>query len=199
MSEQTYDELLAANFVEVKEAFDVALSKLKAFTDEFGVWDYDDKQFKNKVLKALFVDANFKLNCYSYDDRTYHCGSSDGHYSYLISPLSEEEIKEHMREFFDKNPNDFCMHKFLASMSEYGHHMTSYESIDFNSSNILDYEVNFNGLKEKDILSAEKYSEIVAAREKEEKEKREAQARQAQVRLEAQEKEQLARLKRKYE
>lgn len=177
----------------------------KALDELRNTYDIEVDEWQPKlnsfVLENLFKEFNFKFNCFSYSDYSYRCGSSDGYYSYLITYLSEEEVKERMRVFAEKDVKGYCHHAFLRSLENEGMVVTSGESTlsDLYGNSLVNYEISFDNIEEKDILSPEKYSAIIAAREEVARLKREKEEAERLAQIEKKEREQYERLRKKFE
>lgn len=166
-----YETSRTENKLKVQAKFSDAISALKEFDECFSDGDNVTGLISNKFITE-FIDNGLplKFHQYHYDDTYYRCGDiAGGEETHLVAILDETQIKSLMREFYLKNPKDFCRHKFLRSLDKYGiiingtcdlyGDLLSYQSIDLGE------------ITEADICSAEEYSKIITERKRLEEER----------------------------
>ena len=138
-----------------------------------------------------------RLTNYYYDDTYYRCGDRYGDEFGLLSPLSEHEFREKMREFALKNPGNYCHRKFLRSMTNYGiFYEGSSSDLEFDG---ISHSVALHSISESDIYTDEEFAEITRKREEEKRLKVEQERAVAVAKREQQEREQYEKLKVKFE
>lgn len=188
-------------FEKVKENFDLAFSELKKYNEEWAEWDVKDENFEMKILNRFIFEFDAKFNCFTYDDTSYRCGDKTGHFSAIVTTLTLSEMKVKMKEYFQKcveNSKSFCRHEFLSSISDLGVIYSGYGSSSFDLDGHACNEYSLNNINEKDIFSAEEYSEIIKKREEDIRKKREAEELLRRQKVEEAERKQYEELKKKY-
>jgi hypothetical protein len=195
---EEYDASKAEAEKLVRAKIQDVVSELANFDSLYG---YDgsgtDRNLKLELIGSVMKDEAVKLNHFTYSDVYYgRCGDREGSYSGLITWLSEHELKQHMLAFA-KQTKDYCHHRFLASMSAYGFYYHNHdESSDFSC---VEYETSLNNVSEKDIYSEVEFAELKRQRDEAAKKKQDAEEAQRKAAVEKRERDELDRLKSKYE
>jgi hypothetical protein len=172
-----------------------------AFQQFVSFYEYDGsstiEMLKREVAGSMLRGSDRILNYFEYDTVYYNrCGDRDGEASGLLTWLEESELKKHMAEYARKNKGNYCHHKFLASMSDYGITMRSYESLpEMYGANTI----SLSHISEKDIYSSEEFAEIEKIRAEEARKKKEAEDAARLAATEKREREEFERLKKKFE
>jgi hypothetical protein len=189
----------AQQWAVVEDAFNLAIQKSDEFNKKWYDWNFTDPSGKSEILKKMLLQQDFKLNVFTYDDR-YHdrCGGSSGSSSYFVTPLSEDEVRTQMRRYYEKRSDDFCCHRFLKHISDFGIYFEDgYSNSCFGG--IINNIVDFSGIKEKDLIHPEKYAEIIATREAAETARREKEQREKQEKEKEARRKQFESLKKEFE
>lgn len=179
-----YHESRAVDQKNVQDKFSDAIDALKEFDNNFADGDsIPDRIIENFVTELIDKGLPIKFHQYYYDDVYYRCGDrAGGETTYLLCVLNETQVKNLMREFYFKSPKDFCRHKFLRSLSQYGIIIDESATI---YGDLLSYNsVDLGKITEEDICSPEEYSKIIAERKRLEEER----AAKAKAEFEAKEK-----------
>lgn len=137
-----------------------------------------------------------KLNIFTYEHMTErgYCGDPDRWHSWIfITPLDESQVKARMQQYAESLPTGegYCHGAFINSISNEGILIESHDDLidtDYITGGLLGDEICLDGIKEEDIFSEQKYSELIAARAEAARLEQEKRAEEARQRRLAQEK-----------
>jgi len=200
-----YEAQKEKDFENVKEKFNSAFAELKQYNEEWSDWTQGDQDgyesnFNSQIIHRCLVEFEFKLRHFKYDNIWYNrCGDRYGTCSGLLTSATENEVKVKMKEYAEKcisSSDSYCHHKFLNSISNLGIYYSGYSSHDYYEK--IAYEISLNNISEKDILSLDRYSEVIKMRKEAARIKQEAEELLRNEKLEQAERSQYEQLKNKY-